>query len=73
MNINEFLMPFIAVNEDGYRKIRPNQGRVLPSNALHIKKHRNVSYREMSTERVVMASTISVLEELHEGQQRRDM
>ena len=26
MNINEFLMPFIAVNEDGYRKIRPNQG-----------------------------------------------
>ena len=50
MNINEFLMPFIAVNEDGYRKIRPNQDtgqrglistrvRALLSNALGIKKY----------------------------------
>ena len=26
MNVNEFLTPFIAANEDGYRTLRPNQG-----------------------------------------------
>ena len=64
MNVNEFLTPFIAVSEDGYRKLRPNQGagqrslissrvRSLLSNALGIKKYRYVSYREMPKERLV--------------------
>ena len=26
MNVNEYLTPFIAVNNDGYRKLRPSQG-----------------------------------------------
>ena len=83
MNINEFLMPFIAVNEDGYRKIRPNQGagqrnlisarvRALLSNALGIKKYRYLSYREMPTERVIDGVYHVCLEGLYEGQQRRD-
>ena len=53
MNVNEFLTPLIAVNNDGFRKVRPNQGegqrslisskvRSLLSNALGIKKYRYV-------------------------------
>ena len=51
----------IAVNEDGYRKLRPNQGarqrglisarvRALLSNARGVKKYLYVSYRQMPTE-----------------------
>ena len=83
MNVNEYLAPFIAVNEDGYRKLRPNQGagqrsllsskvRALLSNALGIKKYRYVSYRNMPSERVVDGVYHFCLEGLYEGQQRRD-
>ena len=83
MNVNEFLTPFIAVNEDGYRKLRPNQGagqrslissrvRAVLSNALGIKKYRYVSYRNMSTERLVDGVYHICVEGLYEGQQRRD-
>ena len=83
MNVNEFLTPFIAVNEDGYRKIRPNQGagqrgmistrvRSLLSNALGIKKYRYVGYRDMPKERLVDGVYHICLEGLYEGQQRRD-
>ena len=82
MNVSEFLTPFIAVNEDGYRKLRPNQGagqrglistrvRSLLSNALGIKKYCYVSYRDMPKDRVVDGVHIC-LEGLYEGQQRRD-
>ena len=83
MNVNEFLTPFIAVNEDGYRKLRPNQGagerslisarvRSLLSNALGIRKYRYVSYRDMPKERLVDGIYHICLEGLYEGQQRRD-
>ena len=83
MNVNEFLTPFIAVNEDGYRKLRPNQGagqrslissrvRAVLSNALGIKKYRYVSYRNMPTERLVDGVYHICIEGLYEGQQRRD-
>ena len=83
MNVNEFLTPFIAVNEDGYRKLRPNQGagqrslitsrvRAVLSNALGIKKYRYVSYRNMPKERLVDGVYHICLEGLYEGQQRRD-
>ena len=83
MNVNEFLTPFIAINEDGYRKLRPNQGagqrslissrvRAVLSNALGIKKYRYVSYRNMPKERIVDGVYHICLEGLYEGQQRRD-
>ena len=83
MNVNEFLTPFIAVNEDGYRKLRPNQGagqrslissgvRAVLSNALGIKKYRYVSYRNMPKERLVDGVYHICLEGLYEGPQRRD-
>ena len=83
MNVNEFLTPFIAVNEDGYRKLRPNQGagqrslissrvRAVLSNALGIKKYRYVSYRNMPKERLVDGVYHICIEGLYEGQQRRD-
>ena len=83
MNVNEFLTPFIAVNEDGYRKLRPNQGagqrslissrvRAVLSNALGFKKYRYVSYRNMPKERLVDGVYHICIEGLYEGQQRRD-
>ena len=83
MNVNEFLTPFIAINEDGYRKLRPNQGagqrslissrvRAVLSNALGIKKYRYVSYRNMPKERIVDGVCHICLQGLYEGQQRRD-
>ena len=82
MNVNEFLTPFIAVNEDGYRKPRPNQGagqrslissrvRAVLSNVFGIKKYRYVSYRNMPKERLVDGVYHICLEGLYEGQQRR--
>ena len=82
MNVNEYLTPFIAVNEDGYRKLRPNQGtgqrslissrvRALLSNALGIKKYRYVSYRNMPRERLVDGVCHICIEGLYEGQQLR--
>ena len=83
MNVNEFLTPLIAVNEDGYRKLRPNQGagqrslissrvRAGLSNALGIKKYRYVSYRNIPKERLVDGVYHICLKGLYEGQQRRD-
>ena len=83
MNVNEYLTPFIAVNEDGYRKLRPNQGtgqrslisswaRALLSNALGIKKYRYVSYRNMLREHLVDDVYRICIEGLYEGQQRRE-
>ena len=78
----EFLTPFIAVNNDGFRKIRPNQGegqrsmissrvRSLLSNALGIKKYRYVGYQHFPEERTVDGVCHICLEGLFEGQQRR--
>ena len=61
MNVNKFLTPFIAVNSDGVRAIRPNTGeghrglissrlRLLYSNALGIKKFHYVAYKKMPPE-----------------------
>ena len=61
MNVNEFLTPFIAVNSEGVRAIRPNAGegpwgllssrlRLLCSNALGIKKFRYVAFKNMPPE-----------------------
>ena len=58
MNVSEFLSPLIAVNSDGYRQVRPNQGegqrnlisarvRMLLSHALGVKKFRYTPYRNM--------------------------
>ena len=61
MNVNEHLAPLIALNSEGYGKLRPNQGeghrsiisakvRSLISNALGIKKFKYVAYRNMPRE-----------------------
>ena len=82
MNVNEFLTPFIAVNNDGYRKVRPNQGdgqrslirsraRSLLSNALGIKKDCYVGYWNLPRERTVDGVYHICLEGIFEGQQRR--
>ena len=83
MNVNEFLTPFIAVNDDGFRKLRPNQGegqrsmicsrvRSLLSNSLGTKKYRYVGYRNFPKERIVDGVYHICLEGLFEGQQRRN-
>ena len=83
MNVNEFLTPFIAVNSDGMRTIRPNTGeghsvlissrlRLLYSNALGIKKYRYVAYKNMPTEVVKDGVCHICIERLLEAQQKRD-
>ena len=83
MNVKDYLTPFFAVNNDGYRELRPNQGdgqrsmisskvRSLLSNALGIKKYRYVGYRNMPRESVVDGIYHICLEGFYEGQQRRN-
>ena len=83
MNVNDYLTPFVAVNNDGYRELRPSQGpgqrsmisskvRSLLSNALGIKKYRYVGYPNMPKERMVGGIYHICLEGLFEGQQRRN-
>ena len=83
MNVNEFPTPFIAVNSDGMRTIRPNTGeghrglissrlRLLYSNTLGIKKYRYVAYKNMPTEVVKDGVYHICIERLLEAQQKRD-
>ena len=83
MNVNEFLMPFIAVNSDGMRTIRPNKGeshrgligsrlRLLYSNALGINKFRYVAYKNMPSQVVKDGVYHICIEGFLEALQKRD-
>ena len=82
MNVNEHLAPLIAVNSDGYRKLRPNQSnghrsiirakvRSLISNALGVKKFRYVAYRNMPRDPVQNGTIHICVEGLFETQEER--
>ena len=86
MNVSEHLSLLIAVNAEGCRKLRPNQGqgdrhrniiraklvRSLLSNALGVKKFKYVACRNMPRDPMRHGAFHICVEGLFESQQKRE-
>ena len=82
MNVNEHLSPLVAVNSEGYRKLRPSQGdgyqniisakvQSLHSNALGVKKFKYVACRNPPKDPMQNGTRHICVEGLFESKRRR--